>query len=151
MTSKLLENKESYVRLQDTSGSSIIASSGALQVINPNLDSLTFSSGLIVNVGILPVVGSHGNAWNNATVSASGTSTTVDCQYSHYISIFGNTDTATTLTIQVSQNGDDWYSTNNTIVMVGSGNFYQSLQSGARYLRLSSSAGAIITATISAK
>ncbi len=151
MTSKLLENKETYVRLQDTSGLPITTSSGALQVVNSNLDSMTFSSGLVVNVGVLPTVGTHGNAWDNVGVSVSGTSNTIDCQYCYNISVFGNTDSATTLTVQVSQNSNDWYDTSSTIVMSLAGDFHLSLTSGARYLRLRSSSSAIITATIAGK
>jgi len=149
---KLLENKESYVRLQDTSGSPIIASSGALQIINPNIDAIVVSGGnLCTNVQVLPVTGAQANAWNDESASPGGTSNAADCQYCSNISVFGNSNAATTITAQVSQDGGTWYDTSNNSVLLGSGDFHFSFTSGARYIRLKSSSAATLTVTIAGK
>ncbi len=172
MSSKFIDNKHSHVRICDINGTGLSADgNGKLQVasvmqlgaggdvsgLNPvpisnaNLDSMTFSSGLVVNVGVLPFYGTEGNAWNNATVSPSDVSTTIECLHCHNISVFGTTNSATTLTVQVSQDSNNWYDTSNTIVMVGSGNFHLFFNTGARYIRLRSSSGCTLTASIVAK
>ena len=150
---KLLENKESYVRLQDTSGSPIIASSGALQIINPNIDAMVVSGGnLCTNVQVLPAIGVQANAWNDESASPGGTSNAADCQYCYNISVFGNSNAATTISAQVSQDGGfTWYDTSYSSVLSGAGDFHFSFTSGARYIRLKSSSAATLTVTIAAK
>jgi hypothetical protein len=151
---KLLENKESYVRITDASGTPIIASSGALQVINPNLDSIIVASGNVcTNIQVMPVVGAQGNAWNNEAVLALGTSIATDCQYCANISVFGTSDSATTISVQVSQDGGftPWIDTNHSVVLAGAGDFHFSFTSAVRYIRLKSSAPATLTATICGK
>ena len=101
--------------------------------------------------GALPVnvVGSHANAWNVAAVGANGTSTVIDCQYVSKISAFGNTSGNTTITVQESQDNTNFY---DALALSGvNGDFGIQLVSGARYLRLKSSAARTITATIAGK
>jgi len=101
--------------------------------------------------GALPVnvVGSHANAWNAASVGANGTSTVIDCQYVSKISAFGNTSGNTTITVQESQDNTNFY---DALALAGvNGDFGIQLVSGARYLRLKSSAARTITATIAGK
>jgi hypothetical protein len=93
-------------------------------------------------------VGTHGNAWNAAAVSANGTSASVDAQNTAFISIFGNTSGSTKITMQVSQNDTDFY---DAVTLNTNGNFYMSETVGARYIRLKSSEAVTITATITGK
>lgn len=99
----------------------------------------------------MPALGAHANAWSAAAVAIAGTSTSLDASYASNIAIFGNTSAATTFTVQYSQDNTNWYDSDITLVVAGAGNFAKTFQSGARYLRLKSSAAATITATISAK
>jgi hypothetical protein len=96
-------------------------------------------------------VGALGNAWNAAAVLAAGVSAAVDTLDAAFASAFGNVDAATTLTLQVSQDNAAFYDTAANIVLAGAGDFHLSLSTGAKYIRLKSSAPATITATIAAK
>lgn len=174
MTSKLIDNKHTHVRLCDIQGTGITADgSGRLPVasvvqlgtggdisdINPLpitnlvLDSIVVSGGNVcTNIQVLPVTGTQGNAWNNEAVLLDGTSNAADCQFCNNISVFGVSDTATNITPQISQNGGTWYdSGSNIFYLLSPGNFHFSFTSAARYIRLKSSAAATITATIAAK
>jgi hypothetical protein len=107
----------------------------------------------VVRVDLAPprnVVGAHANAWNAAAVGAGGTSASVDCQNTPFVSAFGNASAATTITVQYSQNDVDYYDGPNQ-VLGGAGNFRIDATVGARYVRLKSSAAATITATIAGK
>jgi hypothetical protein len=109
------------------------------------------NNALFVSVNAVPVVGAHANAWNAAAVLAAGTSTSIDCQYEDSVSAFGNTSAATDIEVEVSQDNTNFYKTG--IKATGAnGDFYLSIPDlGARYVRLSSSAAATITATIAGK
>lgn len=101
-------------------------------------------------VPILPSeIGAHANAWNAAVVGVGGDSAIIDTRYCPFISIFGNTSAATTLTAWLSQDGVNFYSSNHSIT--GTGSIGNSFQIGARYIRLRSSAAATITATVAGK
>lgn len=94
-------------------------------------------------------VGTHGNAWNAASVGAAGKSTAVELHNAFNVTAFGNTSGASTLTLEVSQNGTTWYAHPTSIA--ANGDFAQSWQIGAKWARLSSSAAVTITATLAAK
>lgn len=82
-------------------------------------------------------------------MSVNGVSNAIDCIISSRISVFGNTSGASTITVQVSQDGTNFYSITPTIA--ANGNFHAFYETGARYVRLSSSAAVTITATIAGK
>jgi len=94
------------------------------------------------------VVGAHGNAWNAAAlgIGAANLSTAVDTELSAYCSIFGDTSTAATITVQYSGNNTNFYnSATNTGAVTG--NFGVNIVPGARYIRLSSNNAAATTMT----
>ena len=99
----------------------------------------------------VPAIGSQGNAWNNVTVAAGGTSAAVDVGQTPHITAFGRTSAATTITLQVSQNNLDWYNTGLSAAPGARGDFAINATIGARYVRLTSSAASTITATVAAK
>lgn len=103
-----------------------------------------------VNIPSLPKIGTHGNAWNAAAVAAAGTSAAVDTGSAVHLSVFGNADAATDITLQWSEDNVNFYGTEK-ISLAAAGDFVMHLTSGAKYLRLSSSAAANITATIAGK
>lgn len=94
-------------------------------------------------------LGTHGNAWNNA-VTASGASSVVDTFSCPFVTAFGTSDGAVTITLQYSQDGTNFYS-GPTQVLAGAGDFAISATPGARFCRLKSSAAVTVTATIAAK
>jgi hypothetical protein len=102
----------------------------------------------LVTRNIPTIVGAQANAWNAAVVAANGTSTAIDTQFVPNISIFGNTNGATMITIQLSQDNVNFYDGTTTNA---NGDFSASGIFGARYLRLKSSQARTITATIAGK
>lgn len=96
-----------------------------------------------------PPHGIHGNAWDAVAVSSSGTSGTLDTQGAAFVTAFGNTSGSSTLTLQFSQDGTNWYDSSYTIA--ANGNFGTTFTVGARHVRLKSGSAVTITATLSAK
>jgi hypothetical protein len=97
------------------------------------------------------VVGAHANAWNATAVGAGGNSTAIDCQYTPFVTAFGNTSGATTISLQVSQDNSNFFTAATVTIGTGGGNFGIDVTTGARYVRLSSSNARTITATIAGK
>lgn len=95
-------------------------------------------------------VGSQGNAWNSASVAANGTSATVDFLVAPFVDAFGTATSATTISLQVSQDGVHFYVTD-SITLSGAGDFGFHVELGSRYARLKSSAATVITATLAGK
>jgi len=104
-----------------------------------------------VDIATVPVIGVHANAWNNIAVGIGGTSAVIDCQYQRTISAFGNVSAATTIKVQVSQDGTNFYDSGSEQVLAGAADFHITLDTGARYIQLHSSAAATITATTAGK
>ena len=96
------------------------------------------------------VVGAQGNAWNAAAVAAAGVSASIDCQYTPNISVFGNADGTTKITVQFSQDNVNFYAATEQNIPSG-GDFSISGAWGARYIRLKSSQARTITATVAGK
>ncbi len=96
------------------------------------------------------ILGSHANAWNNVAVGINGTSTALVLGDARFVSAFGNSSAAATITLQYSQDGTNFYD-GPTQVLAGAGNFRIDAIVGAAQVRLKSSAAATITATIAAK
>lgn len=104
-----------------------------------------------VDLASVPKVGAHANAWNNATVVANGTSASVNCADTSVITVFGNSNTATEITVQHSQNGTQFYDSTQTITLSAPGDFVLTFDSAAAHHRLKSSVAGLITATIAGK
>lgn len=98
---------------------------------------------------VIPI-GHHGNAWNAVLTTIGGTSNSVKVWNCPFVSCFGNSDGAATITVQYSQDGENFYD-GATQVLSGSGNFRIDVTTGALFVRLKSSAAVTITATIAAK
>lgn len=96
-------------------------------------------------------IGVHANAWSAASTGAGGFSSSVDTWCAQAVTAFGNASGATTITLQVSQDGTNWYDSQINQVLSGAGNFCLNATVGARFVRLKSSADVTATATISAK
>lgn len=94
--------------------------------------------------------GAQGNAWSAAVVAINGTSAALDTQFAANCSAFGNTSAAATLTVQVSADGTNFYSTGTNTGSV-TGNFGINFTTAARHVRLISNAAATITATLQCK
>jgi hypothetical protein len=103
------------------------------------------------NQGTMLTIGTQGNAWNAAPVGIAGTSANIDAQYMKNVSAFGSASAATTITIQISQDGTNFYDTSTNVVLAGAGDFHMFITIAARYARLKSSAAATITATLAGK
>lgn len=97
-----------------------------------------------------PIAGRHANAWSAAAVGISGVSASIDASVYPYCSAFGNSSAAATLTVQLSADNTNWY-TSATNTGAVTGNFGLSFTVGARYVRLISNAVSTITATLQCK
>ena len=94
--------------------------------------------------------GTHGNAWNGVSTGVNGLSNIIDCEHQAFVSIAGNSDIASNITLLVSQNGINFYQRDFFGVSPGVDFAFDYLL-GFRYVRLRSSANALITATIASK
>lgn len=95
-------------------------------------------------------LGTHANAWDAAATGAGGVSAALDTWSCPFVSAFGNASGASTITVQYSQDGSNYYD-GPAQVLSGAGNFRIDATCGARYVRLKSSANVTVTATLSAK
>lgn len=98
-----------------------------------------------------PDIGFEGNGWANVATGAGGFSGSCDLQWSPFVSVFGHVSGATTITVQVSQDGTTWYDSQSTQVLAGAADFCIHATIGARYVRLKSSANITATATLAGK
>lgn len=105
--------------------------------------------GTAINVDGLKL-GAHANAWNAAVTGVNGTSTALQIGAAMFVSAFGNASAATTITLQYSQDGTNYYD-GPTQVLGGAGNFRIDATMGCEYARLKSSASVTATATLAAK
>lgn len=97
------------------------------------------------------VVGAQANAWSAVAAGIGATSTALDSQWATFCSAFGNVSAATTISVQVSSDNTNWYTSTTSQVLAGAGNFGFHYSPGARYSRLITSAAATITATLACK
>ena len=93
--------------------------------------------------------GSHGNAWNAVATGVNGVSTALESVGRPHKSAFGNVSAATTVTLQFSMNGTNFYD-GPQVTTVDAADFVFNVTSGAAYIRLKSSANVTATATLSA-
>lgn len=119
--------------------------------IGDGTDFLEINTDGSINVKPVPI-GTHGNAWNAATVSSGNNSAVIDCQYVRTISIFGNSsNNLNPMRVQASMDNTNWYTL--TTFAISTGNFGTTIDFGARYLRLQSGQGTnfTVTATVAGK
>jgi hypothetical protein len=96
-------------------------------------------------------VGSHGDAWLASAVAIAGTSNALDTIGGRDCSAFGTVSAATTISVQLSADNVNFYTSTVGQTLAGAGNFGFSFAAGARFVRLVSSAATTVTATISCK
>jgi len=101
------------------------------------------------NLVTISKIGTQGNLWNAASVLADGVSSVVDLNCHTKLATYGSSDAVATLTMECSANNSNYYNPNATVDVVN-GDFYLCMQFPARYIRLSSSANATVTANVSA-
>ncbi|MDD5016549.1 MAG: hypothetical protein PHO15_00440 [Eubacteriales bacterium] len=135
------------------SGTATINFSGSGTVVISGTSTVAISGSV---TALNQVVGTQANAWSaNATISAGATSNSVDLQYCYRISYFGTvTNTASlSLLLQVSQDNTNFYQAATATITAGTSSpFHNSIETAARYARLTTSGvSAIITATIAGK
>lgn len=104
-----------------------------------------------LQVSVIPnTVGTQDNAWASVSTGVNGVSASIDCQYTPFVTVFGTTNGATTITLQVSQDNITFIDAASTVLAIAGG-FEMSRTTGARYIRLKSSADVVASATIAAK
>jgi hypothetical protein len=97
------------------------------------------------------LIGEHGNAWNAAALGADAVSAVIDTKNHAVVSVFGNASGATDVTVQYSQDGVNFYK-GDVVSLAAAGDFKLDLTTGARYIRLKSSALTVtVTATVAGK
>jgi len=99
----------------------------------------------------IQILGGQANAWSAAAVGVNGTSAALDTRWAPYCAAFGNASAGTTITAQFSANGTNWYTSNVAQTLGAAGDFGFVFTTGARHVRLISSAAATITASIQCK
>lgn len=95
--------------------------------------------------------GTEGNAWDGAGTGAGGNSAAVDVAGGSVVSIFGEVDGATDLSVWWSQDGTNFYQSGETISLAGAGDFGETFRVAAAFVRLQSSNDVIATATVANK
>lgn len=88
--------------------------------------------------------------WAAESVGAAGQSPGFDTHNSPWVSIFGNSSAATTLTVLYSNDGLNWYA-GPTLTLAAAGNFHLDFTSAAEWIAVQSSAAATLTLIASAK
>lgn len=99
-----------------------------------------------VPVRLPTVSGTNANLWNAAAVGINGTSTAFVVTPAGKVTISGNANAATTIQVQVSADGVNWFVVTQ-VVLAAAGDFGFMLELGASQVRLRSTAAATITAT----
>lgn len=119
--------------------------------VGSNVNIVSQTAGLALNSSLTTInssinMKSNSTFWNNSSVLASGVSQSISngTRPTRSLSVFGNTDAETTLTLQISVDGTNFYDTQS--VIVANGNFGYSLTCPFYYIRLKSSDAATITA-----
>jgi len=78
--------------------------------------------------------------WDNVSSGVGGVSSVLSNNYNcNNFSFYGNVSSATVLTLEISNNGDDWFSTQYSYTASGSGNFGFNVSLITNYLRVYSS------------
>ena len=122
-----------------------------------NVNIAAQSAGLALDTSIQTIVAElgvpapGGNLWSAASVVNTNTSASINCSAKNIgiVSIFGNSSTASVLTVQYSPDNTNWFSSSHIITIASGGDFSLDFQSSAVYIRLIAS-GIATSATISA-
>lgn len=104
----------------------------------------------------VPPLGSQGNVWNGVSTGVGTPGNPINLYDCPFLSAFGNVSGACTITLMISADGTNWYSSGLTATTAGSGNFtingtVGAVIVGAQYATMQSSANVTATATIQAK
>lgn len=89
--------------------------------------------------------GVQGNLWNAAVVGIAGVSALVQINNCRVVTVFGHVSGATTLTVQFSVDGINFYDSGVTNAPAGAADVGFSFDCAAPYVRVKSSAAATIT------
>ncbi len=125
-----------------------VSSSGA----SSNVNIVSQSAGLALNSSVTAIsttlnMKETAFFWNASSVLATGLSSIISSgtHPTRSLSVFGNTSAQTTITLQISADGSNFYDTQS--VIIANGNFGYSLTCPFYSIRLKSSDAAIITAS----
>lgn len=90
---------------------------------------------LSVNDSSRPPV--SGTLWaTSSNPSLNGVSSSIDCQYVSQICVFGDTNTACSLVLQVSNDNSTWFDSNERLECAANQHFYLKTEVPTRYCRL---------------
>ena len=124
---------------------------GAGGGVGSNVNIVSQTAGLALNSSLTTInstinMKSNSTFWNASSVLAGGVSQSISngTRPTRSLSVFGNTSAETTLTLQISVDGTNFYDTQS--VIVANGNFGYSLTCPFYSIRLKSSDAATITA-----
>lgn len=95
--------------------------------------------------------GTEGNAWDNELTGAAGDSSIITVTGGKIVSIFGTVDGATDLDVFFSQDGVNFYQSTHQISLAGAGDFGETIETAAAFVRLQSSADVTATVTVANK
>ena len=87
---------------------------------------------------------------NNITITAGGSTSSVQLNNNKFVTIFGNSSGATTLTVQFSTDNINFYSSQNQITITSASNFGFAFPCTCSYIRLLSSSAINLLALIEA-
>lgn len=93
-------------------------------------------------------VASQGNAWNGTVTGAAGLSATVQLPNCRLVTVLGHVSGATTLTVEFSADGTNFYDSGVTNAPAGAADVGFSFDCAAPFVRLKSSASITATLTI---
>lgn len=103
-------------------------------VMNPKLDTIVSNS----NTLLTRTAKGNGTLWNAVSTGVNGVSTSLNLSNSaqQNITFFGNVSSATTLTVQFSLNGTNWYSSQYSYTTSTGGDIGFNVQCSVYYVRL---------------
>src|SRR5262249_54081977 len=99
----------------------------------------------------VPPIGTPLNAFTGANPGAGGVSAVIDPLNSPFVSAFGHVGGATTIMLQYSADGATFYDSGHTASPAGAADFCIDAICGAQYVRLKTTNGVVVTATVQAK
>jgi hypothetical protein len=137
--SRFTQNREVYVRLLDSTGSDITSTGGAINTVGSSV------------LSSISIFGTHANVWDNESVGMFGNSASFDCSGVKDMCVFGQSGADGNMTVQVSQNGTDYYSTGDAVLIMTGTAFYLNYTLPSRYCRFTLDTAMTITATLAGK
>jgi hypothetical protein len=127
----------SDVNISATNGNAIVSTSGKLQV----QDSIAEASLISIDAKLTTSRGAQ-ILWATASTGAGGFSASADLSGKSVLNLtfYGNSNLATVFTVQFSNNGTTWYSSQYTYTLTSAGDWGFSIPASPFYVRLTSSA-----------